>query len=97
MTDRKIKLKSFLLSRHWEGGYTATIEIEGQYGSQSLKLTAEQTVRVLDAAMEALAEAATVQADLIRQQVTAELEGVIAAERAKMLAAPEVTDAEVVQ
>jgi hypothetical protein len=97
MTDRKIKLQSFHVHKSYgpSGDYQATIKIEGEYGEQTLKLTSEQIVRVLDAALEALAEAATAQADLIRRQVTAELENVIAAERAKMIAAPVVEDAEI--
>lgn len=98
MTDRKIKLKSFNISKPWTSNeYKATIAFESVYGEQILNLTAEQTARVLDAALEAIADAARHQADLIRQSVTAELETMIAKERAKALAAPEMTDAEIVK
>lgn len=92
---KTLTLKSFMINKLWSGDeYTATIEFQSDYGEQKIRLTAEQAARVLDAALEALADAASHQADLIRNQVTAELTRVTEKNRTAALAAP--VDAEVI-
>lgn len=93
-TERKIKLKSFQIFRTYvAGSYQATIELEGEYGEQKIRLSDDQTARIVDTALEVLAQSVAEQSALIAAQITGELEAVSG--RAK-LAAP-VQDAEVVE
>lgn len=94
MTDKSLILDSFSLIRSWEGDYKATIKLKSRYGTQELILSNQQAARVLDAAMEAMADAATQQSNLIREQVTAQLLALSSNLQTPAITA-EATDAEV--
>ncbi|WP_431299415.1 hypothetical protein [Tabrizicola sp. BL-A-41-H6] len=89
-------LESFYISKNWQGAYIATIKVKGKSGEQSLTLQPRHIIRVMDAAMSALAEAAIEQANQMREEVTSALKEVIAKQEAKAIAAPAVDDAEVI-
>lgn len=63
-----IYLQSLRIYRGFDNQYSCTIETSDSNGnSHSLKMTGEQAALVIEAAAEAIVQAATTQADLVRE------------------------------